>query len=202
VAGIAIFNKQANAKILNMQYLRTLDLTLFHFINSGFTNKLFDFLAPWPEKGLFIVIVLGSFILIIGRNIRLRPAGFLLFTGYILGGCGLELIKESFHRLRPCVALSDARVLFVKTSLSFPSGHSCGAFMAAAYLSTIFGKKAGIWLFTTAALVGLSRIYCGVHYPADVIAGAVLGSAFGYFLGRVEKRIQLSLPSNPKNAKA
>jgi undecaprenyl-diphosphatase len=185
-----------------MEYLKALGLRLFHFLNAGFTNKIFDFLASLPENGLFIVIVLGSLALIFSRNVRHRPAGLVLLAGYILGGYGLELLKEFFHRLRPCVALSDARVFFIETGLSFPSGHSCGAFMAAAYLNAVFGKKAGIWLFTAAALVGLSRIYCGVHYPADVIAGAVLGSAFGCLLVPVEKRIPLLLSAAQKYDKA
>ena len=140
--------------------------------------------------------------MLFSRNARYRLPGFVLLSGYSIGGWGVEmLIKEFFHRLRPCVALPDARVLFVKTTLSFPSGHSFAAFMAAAYLTSVFGKKAGVWLFTAAALVGLSRIYCGVHYPADVIAGAVLGAAFGGLLVLVEKRI--SPPSAArKNDKA
>ena len=176
-----------------MEYLKALDLKLFHFINAGFTNKIFDFFASLPENGLVIVIVLGSFALIFGRNPRYRLPGFLLLSGYSVGGWGVELLKEFFHRLRPCVAFSDARVLFVKTNLSFPSGHAFAAFMAAVYLSSVFGKKTGNWFFTAAALVGLSRIYCGVHYPADVISGAVLGSAFGYLLVLVEIRIALSV---------
>ncbi|MCX5786542.1 MAG: phosphatase PAP2 family protein [Elusimicrobia bacterium] len=185
-----------------MEYLKALDLKLFHFLNAGFVNKFFDFLAPLPEKGLWIAVMLASLALIFSRNARRRPAGFVLLAGYLLGFYGLESLKGFFHRLRPCVALPDARVLFMETGLSFPSGHTCGAFMAAVYLTAVFGKKSGIWLFTAAALVGLSRIYCGVHYPADVIAGAVLGSAFGYLLVLAEKRIQLLFSAARKNAKA
>jgi undecaprenyl-diphosphatase len=185
-----------------MEYLKALDLELFHFLNAGFTNRAFDFLAVLPEKGLFAAIVLGSLALIFGRNARYRLPGLVLIGGYLLGGACLETLKEIAPRLRPCVALPDARVLIVKATLSFPSGHALGAFMAAAYLSAVFGKKAGAWLFAAAALVGLSRIYCGVHYPSDVFAGAVLGSVSGCLLALVEKKIAFLFPAVQKNAKA
>jgi len=185
-----------------MEYLKALDLKLFYLLNSGFANGLFDFLAPLPEKGLLIAIVLGSLVLIFGRNARHRVSGFVLLGGYVSGGYALALLKEFFSRPRPCVALADARILFVEPGLSFPSGHSCAAFMAATYLSAVLGGKAWAWLFPAAALVGLSRIYCGVHYPADMLAGAVFGSAFGVLLLAVEKKVRFLFSPSPKNGKA
>ena len=58
---------------------------------------------------------------------------------------------------------------------SFPSGHTNASFAAAFALAKGFGKK-GAWAYLVAALIAVSRLWVGVHYPTDVIAGAVCGT--------------------------
>ena len=74
------------------------------------------------------------------------------------------------------MVLSDVRVLEeCGNSFSFPSGHAAKAFLAATILSGFFVRRKKLF-FTLAALVAFSRIYLGVHYPSDVLAGFALGT--------------------------
>jgi undecaprenyl-diphosphatase len=64
---------------------------------------------------------------------------------------------------------------------SFPSGHTQTAFAVAIYLSLVFRQAAFIFI-TLACLVGLARVYAGVHYPLDVVVGAIIGSSFSVIM--------------------
>jgi undecaprenyl-diphosphatase len=90
-----------------------------------------------------------------------------------------KALKHGLKRPRPCLAVPGVRNLVsIPDDFSFPSGHTAGAFLAAVQVSSLVPATAAP-LFVTAALVGLSRIYNGVHYPSDVAAGALLGAASG-----------------------
>ncbi len=94
----------------------------------------------------------------------------------LVGQVFVHTIKRTLGRPRPCRALPNA--IFKKlppvNSYSFPSGHTCAAFCMAFTLSALFHPLAPVF-FITAALVGISRIYLGMHYPTDVLIGAIIG---------------------------
>lgn len=87
------------------------------------------------------------------------------------------LIKLAFDRVRPYRVVPEADPL-LRSDLgaSFPSGHATTAFAGAVILSYLF-RRSPAALFLLAAGVAFSRVYVGVHYPSDVIAGAALGAA-------------------------
>ncbi len=91
------------------------------------------------------------------------------------------LIKRGTKRLRPFENnRAIAHLIAPPDKFSFPSGHTAGAFIMAGVLGN-FLPMLLIPLFLWAIVVGLSRIYLGVHYPSDVIAGAVLGISSAQF---------------------
>jgi membrane-associated phospholipid phosphatase len=94
----------------------------------------------------------------------------------------VELVKLLIHRSRPFIRLTQARIVGLRArGRSFPSGHTSQAFFMATLMTQHFHSS--VWiallLYTAALLVGITRLYVGAHYPRDVLAGAILGSAWG-----------------------
>jgi undecaprenyl-diphosphatase len=88
------------------------------------------------------------------------------------------LVKDATHRTRPFVAHPQIEPLYVVHSSSFPAGHAATAFAGAVLLSSLRPRLTP-WFLLLAAAIGFSRVYVGVHYPTDVLAGAALGAATG-----------------------
>jgi undecaprenyl-diphosphatase len=132
--------------------------------------------------------------------------GYLLFSGdrnaailmlvSALGGLVLnEVLKLIFDRPRPDLALPSIRVF----SSSFPSGHallSCAAYLTMGALAARGSPTAAIRTYLMGAaillafLVGTSRVYLGVHYPTDVLAGWCIGAAWALACWQVAKEIE------------
>ncbi len=102
----------------------------------------------------------------------IRVAVTILFAESLSG-----LLKNEIGRPRPAVADPDpATLVGLPATSSFPSGHATVAFACATVLA-LGRPRLALWLFALAALIAFSRVYVGVHYPFDVLAGAVLGVA-------------------------
>ena len=85
------------------------------------------------------------------------------------------MLKYAVQRDRPPTVVLDPEPLMdVPTTSSFPSGHTSTSF-ACAYVISRLAPRLTVFVYLLAALIGLSRIYVGVHYPLDVLAGAVVG---------------------------
>jgi undecaprenyl-diphosphatase len=93
-----------------------------------------------------------------------------------------HVAKPFFNRARPFESYADSRVYGYKpTTRSFPSGHAASALAGACALARLAPEARSIfWIL--AALIAFSRVYLGVHYPADVLAGALLGLGIGKFV--------------------
>ena len=85
------------------------------------------------------------------------------------------VVKKYVKRLRPFEQMQNINHLIAPSDkYSFPSGHTAAAFVMAIILSTYFSVLSP-WLYIMATLIGVSRVYLRVHYPTDIVAGAVLG---------------------------
>jgi len=111
-----------------------------------------------------------------------RQAGIYTLIAVLVAGIMQYLLKEWFAHPRPVV---DPASLLIKMppSYSFPSGHTLISFGAAATLY-IFNPRIGFPMLIIALLVGISRVYLGVHFVSDVIFGAFLGIGIAYGLNR------------------
>ena len=98
------------------------------------------------------------------------------------------LLKYIIMRPRPFIELG-VRSLVILKSYSFPSAHAAAVFSAMAILDKEFPKMKWIWL-TIAVVVALSRLYIGVHYLSDVIAGGILGYFVGLVIIAAEERFK------------
>ncbi len=165
-----------------MHWLYSIDVSVFRFVNSSTSNRFFDWLMPLasspPQLGSLIALVL---ILLVWKGGRGGPVcAIMLALGLVIGdGLIVNTIKHAVARPRPFLGLEDVmRRVGIGESYSFPSAHAANWFSATMILFIYYRRT--IWfMLPFATLVGLSRIYNGVHYPSDVLAGAIIGSAYG-----------------------
>lgn len=154
------------------------DSTLFYFFNVKLQNGIFDFLMPILTNLDYWRIPLGLMavlLLIFGKK-RGRIALLLLVLGIALSDqvCN-NLLKPLIQRIRPCNVLENIHLLVNCTkAYSFPSSHAMNIFTGCILLSYSY-RKIRVILLIIAILVSYSRIYVGVHYPFDVLAGVILG---------------------------
>jgi membrane-associated phospholipid phosphatase len=148
---------------------------------------------PWLDSVMGGFTQIGNGLVIAALALILYFAGdHLLAYELTLGALTLwlvvELVKALVRRRRPFILLTQARIVGRRAiGRSFPSGHTSQAFFMATLMAGYF--HAGIWavclLYAIALVVGITRIYVGAHYPRDVLAGAILGSAWGLLAGIV-----------------
>jgi undecaprenyl-diphosphatase len=171
-----------------MDFLIGLDKSVFVFFNSTLANPIGDVL--WPlitdyDKILVIRIVLAGVWLglMIRGGKRGRTAALLVVLVIV---CSDQLssfvIKPLVNRPRPCHTVDGVPVVEDVHLLvgcgggkSFPSSHAVNNF-AVATLFAFFYKRARTWLYLWAFLVAFSRVGVGVHFPSDIIGGALIGS--------------------------
>ncbi len=165
-----------------MPPLYPIDSTAFRFLNAGIANPVFDGLFPFITEvkhwQLVYVALIGGLLWKGGSRGRWCAAA--LMVGVLVSDqFSSSFLKEWVARIRPCTALDDVRLLVgCGAGKSFPSSHAVNNAMAAAVL-WMFYPRYRVLAVTVAVLVSFSRIYVGVHYPADVVGGWVVGVAVG-----------------------
>jgi len=186
-----------------VHWLYSADVGVFRFINGTLSNPFFDVLMPFASGNKFFfpaLVVLGILLLWKGGK-RAWLCG--LMVALILGlGDGLvcNTIKHAVARPRPFVTLQDVRLPMNKyhharnprmareqndapspatlpNHNSMPSSHAANWF-AATMICLVFYRRSWRFMLPLACLVSFSRIYNGVHYPSDVLAGAMLGAGY------------------------
>lgn len=177
--------------------LLELDRTLFLAINNGLSNPFLNELclvlrnqSTWyPMYGLFVFFFIKTF-KTDSWKIILGAALMVLTTDQF----SANLVKNTFMRLRPCAEPLLAGKLHHLTGscngYSFISAHATNHFAVAIYLS--FWYRQLIWLrpllLVWAASIAFSQVYVGVHYPMDVIVGALAGVVFANLFAKFTDR--------------
>jgi membrane-associated phospholipid phosphatase len=157
------------------------DEWIFLFFNSrGKRPPLLDWLMlGFTQLGHSIFAMILALIFYFTEN---KLFAYSLIFGVITLGLMIEIIKLYVRRVRPYIKLKRIRIVGSKASgRSFPSGHTGQAFFLVSLIVHYYHVNIYLWilLYATALLVGITRIYVGMHYPRDVLAGAILGTAWG-----------------------
>ena len=184
-----------------MHWLQALDTSLFLFVNRSLANPVFDWLMPVLSGNAFFfpaVFLLGVGLLWKG-NARLRLCVLLLVLILPLGDTFIcNTIKHAVARPRPFVTLPEARQwgkigkgyippkagdsgvdmsASIGSRTSMPSSHAANWF-AATMIAFLFYRRSLWFMLPMALAVSLSRVYNGVHYPSDMLVGAILGAGY------------------------
>ena len=154
------------------------DSSLFQFI-SGLSHKfwLFDWLGIFFASYLgYLLVFIFLILLLKEKNWRQRIYFTSLASLSVILSRGVitEAIRFLYYHPRPFAVLEIEPLINHATSGSFPSGRSA-AFFALAFVLLFFNKKWGWRFLGTALIMGLARIFVGVHWPSDILGGAIIG---------------------------
>ncbi len=156
---------------MNEFEIRILDFIREHF-SCGFLDFFFKTITKFSDSGIGWIIL--AVVLLCFK--RTRKLGFGLAAALIIGQViGNNILKNIFDRERPYNVNPDIKLIVpALDSFSFPSGHTRCA-VECSVVIFLNNKKLGTAALIFAALTGLSRLYLYMHYPTDVLGGAVLG---------------------------
>jgi undecaprenyl-diphosphatase len=163
---------------------------LFHKINQVWINPFFDFVLPFVRQQEFWYFFYLFLLVFSILNFGIKGCWWsisLIMTVIIGDLFSSSLMKSLIWRIRPCRdpdLAGQVRVLvnYCPQSSSFTSSHACNHF-AAAWFIFITLNQTGSWrwlLFAWAFVICYAQVYVGVHFPFDILGGAVLGTAIGY----------------------
>ncbi len=170
---------------------------LFYAINSGMDNSVFNFIMPiLTNFGSLIAWSLVCVLIFLFGGQYGKKVAVLGLLALFLSSAAVFVLKYAIAEPRPFMVLNHVHLLTTESDYSFPSGHTTASFAGA----VVIGKKYSFIikdkaykliypLIAFAAIIAFSRVYIGVHYPLDVIFGAVIGTAFALAVLRFENSI-------------
>lgn len=181
-------------------FFYSIDLAVFYFFNhtlsTPFLNRFFSILTDVNHWFITYILLVLLMWLKGGKKGKLAVI-FAILLIIFSDQTGNKILKEIFERIRPCNALSDVITpLGCNGTYSFPSSHALNNFAIAVFFFRLYPEYK-IPLFIAASLVALSRVYLGLHYPSDIIGGALIGSLLGYLMSLVFLKLE-PLPFNKK----
>ena len=163
------------------------DQSILYWIHDNLSCGVLDVLMPkLPLLGSGGAIwLLAAAIMLCTKEYRRQ--GVILLAGLAVGVLvGNVCLKNLIARPRPCWLDDSVKLLIsVPTDYSFPSGHTLSSVIGATVL-TKTDRRFGWAAIPLAAIIAFSRLYLFVHYPSDILAGAILGMVIGlavYYLG-------------------
>lgn len=174
--------------------ITNLDIQWFYLVNQSMHNAFFNVVMPIisnaGENGLIWLFV-ALLLYLSGPNMR-RTSFLMLVALFISFVVGEEALKHIFQRPRPFLSLEGVNLLIASPgSFSFPSGHTANAFAASLVVARKVSRLA--WpVLLLAVIMSFSRVYVGVHYPLDVLGGALLGALCAKFVLGLEASVYRS----------
>lgn len=143
----------------------------------------------------YLMLVIVGIVMLLEKDVR-RKMYVIFFSGLsviLASGIIKAALNYFFYRARPFVAYNITPLVEHAPTASFPSGHATLFFTVATIIFLCLSRRWGVWAYVAAALIGVARVYAGVHYPLDILGGAAVGIISPFI-------IRLLLP--PKMAQA
>jgi undecaprenyl-diphosphatase len=176
--------------------IKNLDYLIFSKVNGEWHNSFLDTVLPFLRQSYLWIPF--YFFLVIFVPLNFKKNGWywslcFILTAILSDYISSTLIKGTVLRLRPCqdpMMLQHIRLLtgYCPGNSSFTSSHATNHFAAAMYIFTTFKKPVSKWwalLFLWAFLISYTQVYVGIHFPADVIGGALAGLLTGYLPAQI-----------------
>lgn len=167
------------------------------FLNNLGSSTFDPFWILVSEKWFWIPLYI-IFLYFLYKNFNKKSLFYILLfiaLGITASDQIANIFKFGFERLRPCHDPSlEGLLREVKCGgkFGFYSAHSSNSFFVATYLTMLLGRKIKqlpYFLFIWAAIVAYSRVYLGMHFPGDIIVGAIMGILLALFFGTLAKRV-------------
>ncbi len=164
-----------------IEFIYNLDVFLFRVTNQYLSCDIMDWLVFFVSDKYFLYVVILVTAVFLYRKYGPRSLVVVLIAIIVVVSVdfiGLRIFRPIFARARPCLVPETYAIPLLgrNTSYSMPSLHASGAFGFAAMV-WFYYRGFGWALLAIASLIGFSRVYGGVHWPTDVLGGAVLGCA-------------------------
>ena len=167
------------------------------FLNNLGSSTFDPFWILVSEKWFWIPLYI-IFLYFLYKNFNKKSLFYILLfvaLGITASDQIANIFKFGFERLRPCHDPSlEGLLREVKCGgkFGFYSAHSSNSFFVATYITILLGKKIKqlpYFLFVWAAIVAYSRVYLGMHFPGDIIVGAIMGILLALFFGTLAKKV-------------
>lgn len=142
-----------------------------------------QYLGYWLVAGLFMFLILGK-----DKRKEIKMLIAATFSVFLSRIVMTEIIRFFYFVPRPFVNNTVHQLIFYETSGSFPSGHAA-FFFALAMAIFFFHKKWSILFFAGAILIGVARITAGIHWPIDILAGAIVGILSAWSICKIWRKI-------------
>ena len=159
-----------------------------NYIRNPILDKVMVFITTLGNSGMIWIVT--ALLMLCSK--KYRTTGIMLSLG-LIGSLlfGNVILKPLFHRTRPFDIVEGIELLIAAPhDYSFPSGHTLASVISATIL-LIRDRKIGFSALVLAILIAFSRLYLYVHFPTDVLGGAVIGVIIGFFSVKIGEKIRI-----------